>query len=191
MYRDARLQGFDAAAVVEVIEHLDPPRLRAFERVLFEFARPATVVLTTPNAEYNVTLAVAAGGPVPAPRPPLRVDARGVPGVGDGRRRAVRLRGAVPAGRRRGRPRSARRRRWRCSRDDALTDSRALARRADRPVRLRQVHVRPQALQADRGAVVGRCRGLVSDDENDQAATNDAFEVLHFVAAQRPGARRG
>jgi len=53
-YRDARLTGFDAAAVVEVIEHLDPPRLSAFERVLFEFARPGTVVVTTPNAEYNV-----------------------------------------------------------------------------------------------------------------------------------------
>lgn len=53
MYRDKRLAGFDAAAVVEVIEHLDQPRLAAFERVLFEFARPATVVLTTPNAEYN------------------------------------------------------------------------------------------------------------------------------------------
>jgi 3' terminal RNA ribose 2'-O-methyltransferase Hen1 len=55
MYRDKRLQGFDAAAVVEVVEHLDPPRLSAFERVLFEFARPRTVVLTTPNREYNVT----------------------------------------------------------------------------------------------------------------------------------------
>lgn len=54
MYRDTRLEGYDAAAVVEVIEHLDPPRLRAFGRVVFEFARPATVVLTTPNAEYNV-----------------------------------------------------------------------------------------------------------------------------------------
>jgi len=54
MYRDNRLAGFDAAAVVEVIEHLDPPRLAAFERVLFEFARPETVVITTPNAEYNV-----------------------------------------------------------------------------------------------------------------------------------------
>src|SRR2546425_2070551 len=54
MYRDKRLTGYDAAAVVEVIEHLDPPRLAAFERVLFEFARPATVVMTTPNAEYNV-----------------------------------------------------------------------------------------------------------------------------------------
>ncbi len=53
-YRDRRLAGFDAAAVVEVIEHLDPPRLAAFERVLFEFAKPGAVVLTTPNAEYNV-----------------------------------------------------------------------------------------------------------------------------------------
>ncbi|MFO0806727.1 MAG: 3' terminal RNA ribose 2'-O-methyltransferase Hen1 [Gemmataceae bacterium] len=55
MYRDERLAGFDAAAVVEVVEHLDPPRLAAFERVLFEFARPKTVVLTTPNREFNVT----------------------------------------------------------------------------------------------------------------------------------------
>lgn len=54
VYRDERLRGFDAAAVVEVIEHLDPPRLAAFERVLFECANPATVVITTPNVEYNV-----------------------------------------------------------------------------------------------------------------------------------------
>jgi 3' terminal RNA ribose 2'-O-methyltransferase Hen1 len=53
IYRDRRLAAFDAAAVVEVIEHLDPPRLSAFERVLFECARPATIVLTTPNREYN------------------------------------------------------------------------------------------------------------------------------------------
>jgi 3' terminal RNA ribose 2'-O-methyltransferase Hen1 len=54
MYRDKRLEEFDAAAVVEVIEHLDPPRLAAFERVVFEHARPKMVVITTPNAEYNV-----------------------------------------------------------------------------------------------------------------------------------------
>jgi 3' terminal RNA ribose 2'-O-methyltransferase Hen1 len=53
-YRDVRLRGFDAAAVMEVVEHLDPPRLRAFERVLFESAQPGMVALTTPNAEYNV-----------------------------------------------------------------------------------------------------------------------------------------
>ena len=57
IYRDKRLAGFDAAAVVEVIEHLDQPRLAAFERVLFEFAKPATVVLTTPNVEYNALFA--------------------------------------------------------------------------------------------------------------------------------------
>jgi 3' terminal RNA ribose 2'-O-methyltransferase Hen1 len=61
-YRDRRLQGFDAAAVVEVIEHLDPPRLEAFARVLFECARPGTVVLTTPNAEYNVRFESLAAG---------------------------------------------------------------------------------------------------------------------------------
>jgi 3' terminal RNA ribose 2'-O-methyltransferase Hen1 len=54
IYRDKRLAGYDAASVVEVIEHLDPPRLAAFERVLFECARPKQIVLTTPNAEYNV-----------------------------------------------------------------------------------------------------------------------------------------
>ena len=52
-YRDQRLSGFDAAAIVEVIEHLDAARLATFERIVFEFARPKHVVLTTPNAEYN------------------------------------------------------------------------------------------------------------------------------------------
>jgi len=53
-YKDARFAGYDAACVVEVIEHLDVPRLAAFERLLFEFAKPPVVVLTTPNKEYNV-----------------------------------------------------------------------------------------------------------------------------------------
>lgn len=61
-YRDQRIEGYDAAAVVEVIEHLDEARLGAFERVLFEFARPATVVMTTPNAEYNASFATLAAG---------------------------------------------------------------------------------------------------------------------------------
>lgn len=52
-YRDKRLNGFDAAAIVEVIEHLDAARLATFERIVFEFAQPEHVVLTTPNAEYN------------------------------------------------------------------------------------------------------------------------------------------
>ncbi len=53
-YRDDRLRGYDAAVLMEVVEHIDPPRLPALEESVFGHARPATVVLTTPNAEYNV-----------------------------------------------------------------------------------------------------------------------------------------
>jgi 3' terminal RNA ribose 2'-O-methyltransferase Hen1 len=53
-YRDERLAGLDAAVLMEVIEHVDPPRLAALERCVFEFAAPGTVIVTTPNAEHNV-----------------------------------------------------------------------------------------------------------------------------------------
>lgn len=53
-YTDARLKGYDAAVLCEVIEHLDLPRLPALEHAVFGSARPATVVVTTPNVEYNV-----------------------------------------------------------------------------------------------------------------------------------------
>lgn len=53
LYRDARLEGFDAAIIMEVIEHLDPARLGTMERVVFEFTRPGKVIITTPNFEYN------------------------------------------------------------------------------------------------------------------------------------------
>ena len=52
-YKDSRLKGYDAACIVEVIEHLDLLRLSAFERVVFEYAKPSLVILTTPNREYN------------------------------------------------------------------------------------------------------------------------------------------
>ncbi len=52
-YEDARFAGFDAAVLMEVIEHIDPPRLAALERVVFGVARPGAVVVTTPNVEYN------------------------------------------------------------------------------------------------------------------------------------------
>jgi len=53
-YRDGRFNGFDVTTLVEVIEHLDEYRLAALERVVFEFAAPPTVIVTTPNSEHNV-----------------------------------------------------------------------------------------------------------------------------------------
>ena len=54
VYRDRRLAGFDAIALVEVIEHIEPSRLDLFQRNLFDNLQPQTVILTTPNREYNV-----------------------------------------------------------------------------------------------------------------------------------------
>jgi hypothetical protein len=53
---DPRFVGHDAATAVELIEHLDSMRLSAFERVIFFYIRPTLFVVTTPNAEYNVSL---------------------------------------------------------------------------------------------------------------------------------------
>jgi 3' terminal RNA ribose 2'-O-methyltransferase Hen1 len=61
-YRDDRLAGYDAIVLMEVIEHIDPPRLGALERTVFGHAKPTSVVVTTPNAEYNVLYPFLAAG---------------------------------------------------------------------------------------------------------------------------------
>ncbi len=53
LYRDARLAGFDAAVLLEVIEHIEPSRLDVVEKVVFGNAKPGMVIVTTPNREYN------------------------------------------------------------------------------------------------------------------------------------------
>ena len=53
-YADPRITGYDAVVLSEVVEHVDPPRLPALAAAVFGTARPATVLVTTPNAEYNV-----------------------------------------------------------------------------------------------------------------------------------------
>lgn len=63
-YRDARVAGFDVAVLMEVIEHVDPPRLAALERAVLGHARPATLVVTTPNVEYNVRFPTLTSGTV-------------------------------------------------------------------------------------------------------------------------------
>ena len=61
-YRDGRLSGHDAAVAMEVIEHIDAPRLDAFEDAVFGTAKPNAVLITTPNAEYNVLFEGLAAG---------------------------------------------------------------------------------------------------------------------------------
>ena len=53
-YRDDRLRGYDAAVLMEVVEHVDPARLPALAAAVFGHARPSAVIVTTPNVEYNV-----------------------------------------------------------------------------------------------------------------------------------------
>jgi 3' terminal RNA ribose 2'-O-methyltransferase Hen1 len=61
-YRDDRIAGLDAAVLMEVIEHIDPSRLTAMEQVVFGHAAPATVLVTTPNADHNVRFATLPAG---------------------------------------------------------------------------------------------------------------------------------
>lgn len=61
-YRDRRWDGYEGATLIEVIEHLDLPRLAALERVVFEFSRPKVAIVTTPNVEYNVKFIALANG---------------------------------------------------------------------------------------------------------------------------------
>ncbi len=61
-YRDRRCNGYEGATLIEVIEHLDLPRLAALERVVFEFAHPNVAIVTTPNVDYNVNFAGLAHG---------------------------------------------------------------------------------------------------------------------------------
>ena len=114
-YRDERLAGLDAAVLMEVIEHVDPPRLPALDGRVFGAARRGTVVVTTPNTEYNVRYEALPAGDDPPPRPPLRVDPRRVRGLGPAGGEAVRLHRAASCRSAPTTPRSGRRPSWRCS----------------------------------------------------------------------------
>lgn len=61
-YADHRLAGLDAAVLMEVVEHVDPPRLPALAKAVFQTAHPGAVIVTTPNSEYNVRFPSFAAG---------------------------------------------------------------------------------------------------------------------------------
>ncbi len=148
-YRDKRFAHYDAAALVEVIEHFDPPRLRAVEENVFG-TRPAQDGRGDHARTPSTTTCGRALRGLPPPRPPLRVDARGVRRLGGARHRDATT-ATAPASSRSARriPRPAHPRRWRCSSDEDRA-GRPLPRRADRCLRLRQEHVRGPPLPAHR-----------------------------------------
>ena len=191
MYRDKRLAGFDAAPLVEVIEHLDQPRLRASSACCSSSASPATVVVTTPNAEYNVKL-------------------RALP-AGEFRHRTTASSGRAPSSKTWAEARRGSITATRCAScrsgpkdpDAGRADADGGVRADERSLEIPELslvvligasgcgkstfartHFKPtEVVSSD------FCRGLVSDDENDQAATDDAFEALHFIAGEAAGAR--
>ena len=58
VHPDPSLRGFDAAVMVETIEHIHPDRLSLVERAVFAVLAPPLVVMTTPNADFNALLGV-------------------------------------------------------------------------------------------------------------------------------------
>ena len=148
---------------MEVIEHLDPERIPALERVVFGFAAPATVVVTTPNAEYNAHFETLPAGALRHRDHRFEWTRAEFRGLGRGGRpgtTATRSASCPSARstRRTGRPPS-----WPSS--PGRRHDRAQYRRAGHPRAepgragrrdwLGQVHVRPRALQADRGDLLG------------------------------------
>lgn len=61
-YRDSRWAEADVAVLVEVIEHLDEDRLPLVERIVFGETAPKSVIVTTPNTDYNALFANLAPG---------------------------------------------------------------------------------------------------------------------------------
>ncbi len=159
-YRDRRWAEADAAALVEVIEHLDPDRLPALTRIVFGEARPRLVVVTTPNADYNVLFPTLGAGSFRRADHRFEVEPRRVPRLGRHRRRRPWLCRGV----RRYRPRRCRARRAEPDgRVHPMKAARSLPHRhprlrpggADRRHRVRQVELRRAALPADRDHLVG------------------------------------
>ncbi|MBG0739922.1 3' terminal RNA ribose 2'-O-methyltransferase Hen1 [Paeniglutamicibacter antarcticus] len=62
LYHDERIAGFDAAVLMEVIEHIEPGRLSALEDSIFAGAAPSIVIVTTPNSDYNHLYPALSGG---------------------------------------------------------------------------------------------------------------------------------
>ena len=197
-YRDDRLAGLDAAVLMEVIEHLDPERIPALERATFGFAAPATVVVTTPNAEYNAHFETLPAGALRHRDHRFewtRAEFRAWAGGGG---QEPRLPGPLPA-RRAGAPAGrAAHPAGRLHQGGGMTELSTaglgipelslvvlIGVTGSGKSTFARAHFKPtEVISSD------FCRGLVADDENDQSATPAAFELLHHIAGVRLAAGR-
>ena len=194
IYRDERLMGYDAAAVIEVIEHIDLNRIRAFERVLFQFVQPPVVVITTPNAEFNVLFPTLEKGHFRHQDHRFewtrqefqdwaedvcqwfgyRVEFQGI------RLRCARGGHAESDGR----IYEAGTRQMKLTIPELSLVVLIGASGSGKSTFARRHFAQTEILSSD------HFRGVVSDDETDQSATKDAFEVLHYILEKRLKAGR-
>ena len=191
-YRDDRLAGLDAAVLMEVIEHLDPERLPALERVVFGCAAPATVVVTTPNAEYNVHFATLPAGALRHRDHRFewtRAEFRAWAGrVAGNHGYQVRFLPVGPEHPEAGPPTQLAVFEPGRRQTGAMTELNIpelslvvlVGVTGSGKSTFARAHFKPtEVISSD------FCRGLVADDENDQSATPAAFELLHYIAGQR------
>ena len=208
-YRDRRSSGFDAAVLMEVVEHLEPERLEALERSVFAEAAPTTVIVTTPNIEYNVRFES-----LPSDRLRHR----------DHRFEWTRAEFRYgPTGSRSGTDTGFATCRWARTIRGRSADATGGVRPMSRGPGRSDPRIRRPGAERDRNEVrlptlslvvlVGLsgsgkstfaarhfapteilssdfCRGLVADDDNDQTVTSEAFDVLHHIAGVRLGLGR-
>ena len=188
-YQDRRLAGYDAAVAMEVIEHIDPPRLEAFEAVVFGAAQPGALIITTPNSEYNALF---------ADLPPDQFRHR------DHRFEWTRpeFQDWAPSGRRPPGIRSTfpRHRATTLHPRRADTDGGVHPMNLEIPELCLVVLVGPSGsgkstfaarhFKSTEVVSSDACRAMVADDANDQAATPDAFALLNYIASTRLRAGR-
>ena len=191
-YADEALAGYDAAVLMEVDRARRPVPAARARATRVRRRQPEAVIVTTPNVEYNVRFETLPAGQFRHRDHRFewtRAEfAAWADGVAERHGYTVAYRADRP-GRPRGRPADADGR-VRGGADEHARDSRHVARRADRRLRFGQVDLRAQALQArPRCSRATSAAGLVADDENDQSATTDAFDVLHYIAGQAAGRR--
>ena len=189
VYGDNRLSSHDAAIAMEVIEHIDAPRLDAFEEAVFGTAQPNAVLVTTPNAEYNAVFDKLSAGAFRHGDHRFEWTRGAIPGLVEAGRPPPPVRCAFPG------HRSCPPGPWGTNPDGCVYAMKIAIPELCLVVLIGPTgsgkstfaarHFKPtEVVSSD------TCRAMVADDDTDQSATPDAFALLNFIAATRLRAGR-